>query len=130
MAADERICRAIIVLRNGLTQIVEELNQILGDMAPPETRSALGIPKIDLADLATAGWTTYHTKQPAEVSEAAWIKNPAYFTDFEAPPVVLELVKALNKTEKKTLRLGDMDYFFSGEGKFLSRRPAKKEKAG
>ena len=129
MAEKDRLARVILALRSGLTQIVEELNKVLDELAPPETRSALGIPKIDLADLATAGWTTYHTKQPAEVSEAAWLKNPAYFTDFEAPPVVLELVKALKKTEKKRLKLGDMEYFFSGEEKFLSRRPAKKEKA-
>lgn len=129
MTEKDRLVKVILALRGGLTQIVEELNKVLNELAPPETRSALGIPKIDLADLATARWITYKTKQPAEVNEAAWIKNPAYFTDFEAPPVILELVKALHKTEKKRLQLGDMEYFFSGEDKFVSRRPAKTEKA-
>ena len=121
--------RVILALRDGLKQILDELNKILDEMAPPETRSATGIPKIDIADLNAAGWTSYDTKKPAKEGEAAWIKNPAHFTSFEAPQVIFELVKAMTRSKGERLVLGDMEYFFSGEKKFLSRRPAKQEKA-
>jgi len=121
--------RVIIALRNGLTQIVEELNEVLAEMAPPEATSATGIPKIDLGELEAAGWTSYATKEAAKEGEAGWIKNPAHFTTFEAPQVIYELVKALNKAKGHRLQLGVMTYFFSGEKKFISRQPAKQEKA-
>ena len=129
MTAETPGVRVVLALRDGLQQIVDELNKILDELAPPETRSALGIPKIDIADLNAAGWTDYQTKAAAEPGTAAWIKNPAHFTSYEPPQVVFELVKAMTKAKGERLVLGDMEYFFSGEKKFLSRRPAKKEKA-
>ena len=95
---------------------------------PPEVMSAQGIPKIDLGELDAAPWLTYQTKEPAKPGKAAWMKNPVHFTEFEAPPVVLELVEALKHTPKERLQLGDVEYFFSGEGKFISRRPVKVKK--
>jgi hypothetical protein len=133
MTKKDLLIRTILVVRDGHTQIVEGLNEILAALAPEEAApgpvSVTGIPKIDLAELATSGWTSYKTKQPAEVHEAAWIKNPVYFTKFEAPQAIYELVKALKKAKDHQLQLGDMDYFFSGEEKFIARRPVKKESA-
>lgn len=119
----------ILALRNGFAQIVEELNEVLSTMAPPEVTSATGIPKIELADLEAAGWTSYATKEPAKEGEAGWIKNPAHFTTFEAPPVIFELVKAMEKVKGHRVQLGAMTYFYSGEKKFITRQPAKKESA-
>ena len=97
----------------------------------PEAKS-LGIPKIDLAELDACGWQTYQ-KEPAQPGQTAWIKNPVYFTQFEAAPALLELVKALERTEDRKLVLGDMEYGFSGKNDvkdhFISRKPAKKESA-
>lgn len=97
---------------------------------PPEAMSALGIPNIDIAELDACEWQTYK-KEPAKPGQAAWIKNPAYFTQFEAPPVLLELVEALKRTKDEKLVLGDMTYSFSGKGDmkdaFVSRKPAKRE---
>lgn len=128
-SADSPGVRVIVALRNGFAQIADDLTKILEEMAPPETRSALGIPKIDIADLNAADWTSYATKKEAKDGEAGWLKNPAHFTSYEPPQVVFELVKALTKSKGHRLVLGDMEYFFSGEKKFLSRRPAKKESA-
>ncbi|NVM57278.1 MAG: hypothetical protein HWN51_04075, partial [Desulfobacterales bacterium] len=72
---------------------------------PSEAVGALGVPKIDIAVLDACGWQTYK-KEPAKVGQAAWIKNPVYFTQFEAPPALLELVKALERTEDRKLVLG------------------------
>ena len=121
--------KVVLALRNGLQQIVDELNKILEELAPPGTGTPGDIPRIDLAELEAAGWTSYQTKQAAQPGEAGWIKNPVHFTSYEAPPVILELIKAMARIKPKRLQLGDMEYFFSGEGKFLSRRPAKKESA-
>lgn len=121
--------RLVIALRDAAALLVEECNAILQEQAPPEAMSATGIPRIDLADLDAAPWTSYRTKEVAEPGEPAWVKNPAYFETAELPQVIIELQKALNKTENKRLRLGDMEYFLSGEGKFITRRPAKKEEA-
>ncbi|GAI94359.1 unnamed protein product, partial [marine sediment metagenome] len=46
----------------------------------------------------------------------------------KAPAIVTELLAALKRCTTKRLPLGDMEYFLSGEGKFISRNPAKKEK--
>ena len=124
MAEQDGLVKVVLAVRDGLTHIVEELNHVLEEMAPGE----VGVPNIDLGELDQAGWATYQTKTPAEPGKAAWIKNPVHFTDFKAPPVVLELVKALKRSPKERLQLGDVEYFFSGEGKFISRRPKKVEK--
>jgi len=121
--------RLVIALRNAAVMIAEECNAILAEQGPPEIVSATGIPRIDLAELDAAPWLTYKTKQPADPGTPAWIYNPAFFEKVELPQVIIELQKALNKSDTKSLQLGDMEYFFSGEGKFIGRRPAKKEKA-
>ena len=129
MAEKDRLVKVILVVRDSLASAVEGLNEILREIEPSAFREPGRVPNIDLADLDAASWTSYQTKGPAEPGTAAWIKNPAYFTSFEAPECVLELIKALARTKNKRLKLGDMEYFFSGEEKFLSRRPAKKEGA-
>ena len=128
-SAESPEVRVILALRDGLQQTLDELNKILEELAPPGTGTPGDIPHIDLADLDAAGWTSYKTKNPAQPGEPAWIKNPVHFTSYEAPPVILELIKAMARVKPQRLQLGDMEYFFSGEGKFLSRRPAKKESA-
>lgn len=100
-----------------------------GGAYPPEAKSALGIPKIDLGELDAAPWLTFQTKEPAKPGRAAWMKNPVHFTSFDAPPVILELVNALKKSPDGKLVLGDMIYSFSGKGDvkdhFISRKPVK-----
>lgn len=100
---------------------------------PAEATSGLGIPKIDLAELDDCPWQTYQ-KKPAKPGQPAWIKNPVQFTGWQDPPkVLIELVKALHKTEDKKLILGDVEYSFSGKDKetgdpkpmFISRQPVK-----
>lgn len=100
---------------------------------PPEATSGLGIPKIDLADLDECPWQTFQ-KKPAKPGQRAWIKNPVQFTGWQDPPkVLIELVKALNRTEDKKLVLGDVEYSFSGKDKdtgepkpmFIQRTPVK-----
>lgn len=136
-AEKERLVKVILVVRDGLAQAVDGLNEVLREIEPTAFREAgteqpdvtEDIPRIDLADLEAAGWTSYATKNPAKEGEAGWIKNPAHFTSFEPPQVIFELVKALTKAKGNRLTLGAMTYFFSGEKKFVSRQPAKREKA-
>ena len=132
MEKNDRLIKVVLAVRDGLTQIVEQLNDILGELRPPDLARARTpepwIPHIDLSELDAAPWTTYHTKEPAEPGKAAWLKNPAHFQQFEPPKVVFELVRALQHSPNKQLQLGDMEYFFSGEEKFISRRPKKVKK--
>lgn len=137
MSKDKQlIARLVLVLRNNLTQTVQELNDILKQLGPAGFEPAKvtqeklpeGIPQIDLAEIEEAIWTSYRTKDRAQPGEASWIKNPEHFTSYDAPAVVLELLAAIKRSDTKRLRLGDMEYFLSGEGKFISRNPAKKEK--
>lgn len=125
MTEEDKLIKVILALREGLTLIVEQLNEVLATYAP-EMGPERGIPKIDLGDLDAAPWLTYHTKVRAEPGTAAWMKNPTHFTQFEAPPVIHELVKAIKRSPGERLQLGAMEYGFSGERKFLSRRPVKK----
>ena len=53
------------------------------------------------------------------------MKNPSYFTSFEPPQVVFELVKALKRTSEEKLVLGDCEYSLSRDGKFINRKPIK-----
>lgn len=135
--ADDKLIRVILAIRNGLTLTVEELNKVLKSVEPrtfEKPRAALkGIPRIDLANLEDAGWLDYKTKEPAAKGQPAWMKNPVHFTQFEPPPVIFELVKALKKSPEEKLQLGEYEYSFSGKGDmarhFLARRPFKPEKA-
>jgi len=141
MSTDKQlIARLVLVLRNNLAQALEELNGILEQLAPKEARIEKAsknlkqppareeIPQIDLAELDDADWISYATKKRAKPGEAAWLKNPEQFQNVSAPPVINELLAALKRCSTKRLPLGDMEYFLSGEGKFISRNPAKKEK--
>ncbi len=90
------------------------------------------IPEIDLAELDGCPWQTFQ-KKPAKVGTAAWIKNPSYWERFDAPPVLWELVKALEGARDRTLVLGDMAYVFGGKDdmkdRFINRKPVKMEGA-
>lgn len=97
-----------------------------------ETKQAIeAMPKIDLAELEELPWTKWKKDEQgnrikASPGEPGWIKNAAYFTDFEAPAVQLELTKALKKAGGK-LDLGQYLFSFSGkEEPFITRRPKKK----
>ena len=138
MSKDKQlIARVVTILRNNLAQTLQELNDVLDQFAPPEARAKKkpatpkpgDIPQIDIAELEEADWVSYKTKAPAKPGEAAWLKNPEHFTSYQAPPVVLELLAAIKRAGTKRLLIGDMEYFLSGQGKFISRRPAKKESA-
>ena len=81
-------------------------------------------PKLDPAKLDELPWTPYR-----EGHRAGWIKNPAYFSNFDEPAAV-ELSKALKRAGGK-LELGEYVYSFSGKEKqFISRKPARKENPG
>lgn len=109
--------------RLGIEQMLDQWLQ--GELAGLEA----AIPKLDLAELDASPWLSYKTKEPAAPSKPAWMKNPVYFTQFEPPQVVFELVKALKRTPDEKLVLGDCEYSFSGKGDmedhFISRRPVK-----
>lgn len=99
---------------------------------PQATKAEVeAIPRIDLAEIEDLPWTKWKKDEqgkriPADPGEPGWIKNPAYFTGFEAPPVQMELTKALKKTNGK-LELGEYVFGFSGKDEmFITRRPKKK----
>jgi hypothetical protein len=114
------IVKVLSSLAAHLESAASEIREALGELAPEQA-----IPRIDLDDLDKAGWLTYRTKAPAEPGKPAWMKNPTYFKGYETPQVVFELVKALKRTRGEKLVLGDMIYEFSGNGKFISRKPVK-----
>jgi len=116
------VVKALGVLVGHLEQAAYEIREVLKDLAPED------IPRIDLGDLDAAGWLTYKTKTEAPPGSPAWIKNPSQFTQFNPPKVVFELVKAIKRSPGEKLVLGDMEYSFSAEGKFISRKPVKVEK--
>lgn len=93
--------------------------------------STAEIPQIDIGELNAAPWLTYKTKEPAKSSDSpAWVKNPVQFTSWKDPPnVLLQLVKALKRSKDHKLQLGTCEYSFSGEEKFISRKPIKTETA-
>jgi len=105
---------------------------------PPDVVQS-DIPEIDLVELDACPWQTYQ-KKPAGPGKAAWIKNPAQFDRFEAPPVLWELVKALDivrdasadmtRPKPEPLVLGDMQYSYGGDKlQFINRNPTKTESA-
>ena len=101
---------------------------------PQEAVSLNGVPKIDPAELDECEWLTFgHPRQQARPGTAAGIKNPTYFTDSEAPPVLLELTKALAKATDHKLVIGDMEYSLGGKDEmkdhFINRKPMKIEGA-
>ena len=115
---DDRIVKVVLALRNGLTQIVEQLNDILGTYAPETS-----MPDLDIAAIDALPWVSYQTKKPCKKpDEAGWI-----FSDLQEP-AAQELVKAL-KASEGPLQLGNVEYKFSGKGDmFVSKRPVKMEK--
>jgi hypothetical protein len=146
MSAEKQlVARVVTALRNNLAQLLQELDDILDHFAPPEARRAKKpaapkpaappgaptseIPQLDIAELEAADWTSYATKQKAAPGENAWLKNPEHFTSYDAPPVILELLAAIKRTAPKLLQIGDMNYYLSGAGKFISRKPTKQEGA-
>lgn len=95
---------------------------------PAEVKAEIqNIPRIDLAELEELPWSKWKKDQegkriPADPGEPGWIKNPAYFTGFEAPAVQLELVKALKRTDGK-LEFGEWIFGFSGrDDMFITRK--------
>jgi hypothetical protein len=90
------------------------------------------IPRLDLAELETLPWTTYHTKTRAKPGEAGWIKNPEFFKDIKDEPArsrAIELAKAIKAAEGK-LQLGEYEFTLSGEDdRFIGRRPVSQGKA-
>lgn len=129
---ENQFARAIIAMRNGYAQIVEQLNDILKE-ATPEAIMPSDIPRIDPTELDDCGWQTFQ-KQPAKLGVAAWIRNPVYFTSWQHPPqALIELVKALKRTDNGELTIGDMKYCYGGPQdkpeQFIHRKPVKTETA-
>jgi hypothetical protein len=119
-----------VEVNSDVVDIVEkarlEAEQIVNSWLREPPLPTVDIPHIDLAELDACPWTTYQTKEPAKPSQSAWVKNPGMFTDWkDAPNVLLTLVKAVKKSPGEKLVLGEMEYSFSGEGKFVSRKPVK-----
>ncbi|GAI96065.1 unnamed protein product, partial [marine sediment metagenome] len=116
MSKDKQlIARVVLVLRNNLAPIVEELNTILKQLGPSEFKAAKTqekkpaaatdsrIPQLDLAELDDAEWISYATKARAKPGDAAWLKNPEYFQNVSAPPIITELLAALKRSSTKRL---------------------------
>lgn len=137
----EDVENARVHMRNCMNRwIEEEIGEVGVQKKPKETAmpqeavSVNGIPKIDPAELDECEWLTFgKPRQQARPGTAAGIKNPTYFTDFEAPPVLLELTKALAKAEDHRLVIGDMEYTLGGKDEmkdhFINRKPVKTEGA-
>jgi len=126
LESEEDLNKARIALENKIEDYLQ-----LGEGAVTEKEVA-AIPKIDPAELDECDWQTFQ-KQPAKLGQAGWIKNPTYFTDFEAPSVLLELTKALAKAKDHKLVIGDMEYSLGGKDEmkdhFINRKPVKTEGA-
>lgn len=116
----------------GLQTILERIQEIekTYQEAPREVKAGIEIPRIDLGDVEGLPWTKWQkdaqgNRVPSKQGEPGWIKNPAYFTSLEAPPVQLELVKAIKRAGGK-LELGEYLFQFSGKNDmFITRRPRK-----
>lgn len=128
---EEALADAFIETMESYVQRAKEIRRAYGQL-PQATKAEIeAIPRIDLADLEDLPWTKWKKDEqgnriPASIGEPGWIKNPAYFTGFEAPAVQLELTKALKKTGGK-LELGEYTFSFSGQDEmFITRRPKKK----
>jgi len=121
LESEEALNKSRIALENK----IEDWIRLGEGTMPPEAVSVNGIPKIDPAELDECKWQTFQ-KQPAKPGQAGWIKNPTYFTDFEAPPVLLELTKALAKAKDHNLVIGDMEYSLGGKDEmkdhFINRK--------
>lgn len=128
---EEALADAWIETIETYVQRAKEIRKTYGELPHTTKASIETVPRIDLAELEELPWTTWKKDEkgnrvPAGEGEAGWIKNPAYFTGFEAPAVQLELVKALKKTSGK-LELGHHTFKFSGkDDMFVARYPKKK----
>jgi len=110
-----------------------EAEQLVRSWLAEPTLPPAEIPQVDIGELNACEWLTFK-KEPAKPGQAAWVKNPVEFTNWQNPPnVLLELVKAMKRSPDEKLVLGDMEYSFSGKGEtvkhFISRRPLKTETA-
>jgi len=121
---------AIIEGLRTVLQRVQEIERAYHE-APKEAQAEIeAVPRIDLAELEELPWTKWQkdaqgNRIPAGQGEPGWLKNPAYFTSLEAPPVQLELVKAIKRAGGK-LELGEYTFSFSGkDGMFITRQPRK-----
>lgn len=123
---------AIIEGLQSILQHVQEIERTYHE-APREAQAEIeAISRIDLEELEKLPWTQWKkdaqgNRIPAKQGEPGWLKNPAYFTSLEAPPVQLDLVKAIKKAGGR-LELGEYVFQFSGDNNmFVTRRP-KREK--
>lgn len=104
-----------------------EAEQLVESWLSEPMMPAAEIPQIDIAELDALDWTRYKKpQQKATPEEPAWIKNPVEFTSWKNPPqALLQLVKALKRAPNEKLVLGNWEYGFSGENKFVSRNKKK-----
>jgi len=110
---EDPLVKVVLAIREGLTMIVEQLNEVLAAYAPETV-----IPRLDIAAIEGLEWISYQTKKAAQRSESAWI--------FRTTPGAEELVKAIEASENHRVELGEYDYGFSGpEKQFIARRPRK-----
>jgi len=110
-----------------------EAEQLVRSWLSEPTLPPAEIPQVDIGELNACEWLTFK-KEPAKPGQAAWVKNPIEFTNWQNPPnVLLQLVKAMKRSPDEKLVLGDMEYTFSGKGDmknhFISRKPVKTETA-
>ena len=128
---EEALADAFIEAWEAGLKRAKEIRRAYGQL-PQATKAEIeAIPRIDLAELEELPWTKWKKDDKgnrirAGQGEPGWVKNPAYFTGFEAPPVQLELVKTIKKAGGK-LELGEYIFDFSGQDQmFITRRPKKK----
>jgi len=111
-----------------IKQLVALMQIETGVAPPPQPAPTSTIPDLDTADIDALVWTAYKTKQKAEPGQAAWtFSDPERHDLPKNRKTVEELVEAIKRSKNERLRLGDMEYSFSGnEKQFISRRPVKK----
>lgn len=127
---EEAMLDTVIEGYQSIVNRLKELRKAWGEL-PQATRAHMGtVPGINLEELEKLPWTTWKkdeegNRTPAKPGEPGWVKNPAYFTSLETPPIQLELVEAIKKAGGK-LELGGYTFSFSGKDEmFVTRRPRK-----
>ena len=134
----EALSRYFAIQRDMHRALADRYDKLIMELAPelfeeaPLTKGEIeAIPRIDLDELEKLPWTKWQKDEkgnriPADPGDAGWVKNPSYFTNMDAPPVQLELAKAIKKAGGQ-LELGPYVFKYSGkQEQFIARTTKKK----
>lgn len=129
MNEEKLAVRTLIIFRNSLSQIVDEINtelERLGQAMPQE----LNIPQLDISDIQELPWKT-RGKTLASKSGYAWMFT---HNDRDLKPQQQEIIDALcsaiSTAKDGEVDLGEFIFKFSGrDNALLNRIPKKRESA-